>query len=455
MTRRTVIGAALLTPAAAFDDVKSTQTFRALLKSMEAVSAIDTHTHLRPNAEFAEEETERGRGINLAAIWNNSYVRRLVDLPRWQAGQTFTAWWGAAKPVFEQVRAASVYRYLLPAFQDLYKVDFDTLSGEQAARLDERIFSNYSTENRAKWIREVVTGHAHIELMLVDSYWGRLDLKSDYPFTVPVLNVTTLMGASHPSRNPQPADNPFAFAKQNGLPVATLDQYLAVVERLFQKAIEAGAVCLKTTSAYSRDLRFAKVSRERAAEAFGKEPATVPADQQRAFEDFMFWEICHLSAQYDLPFQIHTGDARIQGSNPILLVDAIEANPQTKFILFHGGYPWVGETGAIAMKHHNVWIDSNWLATLSYSMAKRAYQEWLEAVPSTRILWGSDSPTAETIYGSAVTLRRCLAEALAEKVVRGELRQQDAMRIGRQILRENALALFPRLQQKLWRKPGE
>jgi predicted TIM-barrel fold metal-dependent hydrolase len=52
-----------------------------------------------------------------------------------------------------------------------------------------------------------------------------------------------------------------------------------------------------------------------------------------------------------MPFQIHTGDARIAGSNPMLLVNLIDANPRTKFELFHGGYPWIGETGAIGMKY--------------------------------------------------------------------------------------------------------
>ena len=50
---------------------------------------------------------------------------------------------------------------------------------------------------------------------------------------------------------------------------------------------------------------------------------------------------------------------------------AIAANPQTKFILFHGGYPWIGETGAIATRYQNVWIDSVWLPTISFTMAHR------------------------------------------------------------------------------------
>jgi len=164
------------------------------------------------------------------------------------------------------------------------------------------------------------------------------------------------------------------------------------------------------------------------------------------------WRLVELSAKHELPFQIHTGQARIQGSNPMLLVDLIAANPKTKFVLFHGGFPWVGETGVIAMRHKNVWVDSVWLPQLSYTMAKRAYQEWLEVMPSDRIMWGADTVQAEGIYAATVWTRQCLSEALAEKVDRGELSEEQAIKIGRQVLRENALKLFPTLERQLWRK---
>jgi predicted TIM-barrel fold metal-dependent hydrolase len=168
------------------------------------------------------------------------------------------------------------------------------------------------------------------------------------------------------------------------------------------------------------------------------------------------WRLVELSAEYDLPFQIHTGQARIQGSNPMLLVDLIESNPRTKFILFHGGFPWVGETGVIVMRHSShVWIDSVWLPTLSYTTAKRAFHEWLEVMPSDHILWGADCNHAEGIYGATEITRRCLAEVLAEKIDRGDLLEEHAMRIGRQILRDNALGLFPQLKDRLWKQKGK
>ncbi len=50
--------------------------------------------------------------------------------------------------------------------------------------------------------------------------------------------------------------------------------------------------------------------------------------------------------------------------------------------------------------------------------------------------------------------RRCLAEVLAERVDHGDLREEHALRIGRQILRDNALALFPQLKDRLWKHKG-
>jgi predicted TIM-barrel fold metal-dependent hydrolase len=238
--------------------------------------------------------------------------------------------------------------------------------------------------------------------------------------------------------------------------VTSLDGYLDLLDRLFREAKDKGAACLKTTLAYQRTLRFDNVPKERAARVFGRPRSELSDAEVQDFEDFVMWQLVALSAKYDLPFQIHTGDARLQGSNPMLLVDLIEANPKTKFILFHGGYPWVGETGAIVMRHHShVWIDSVWLPTISYTMAKRAYHEWLEVMPSSRILWGADCTHAEGIYGATEYTRRCLAEVLAEKVDRGDLTEEDARRIGKQVLRDNALALFPQLKDRLWKGKGK
>ena len=435
--------------AAWADDVKQTPIYARLKAGIDAVPAIDTHDHLRPFGEIPNlDETDRGRGMTLHGIFRGSYYPGINRLTRWPEGKSFDDWWATARNDFADARATSFYRYLLPGFRDLYGVDFDTITDAQARELNDKIFANYKSD---AWLIDVITKRANIELMFIDCYWARLQFARAYQFSVPVLNVTMLISGHHPSVFANPLDSPYVFAERQRQKIESLDDYLAVLDMIFQQAVAADVACLKSTQAYQRTLSYDRVPKERAAAVFGKPADKVSKEEVKAFEDFMFWHIAGLSAKYELPFQIHTGQARIQGSNPMLLVDLIEANPKTKFILFHGGFPWVGETAVIGMKYRNVWFDSVWLPMLSYTMAKRAYQEWLESMPSDRIMWGADTVQAEGIYAATEFTRQCLAEALAEKVERGELHEQHAARIGQQIMRDNALKLFPKLKRQLWR----
>lgn len=435
-------------------DVKTTETFRRIKSHIDSVPAIDTHDHLKPFAILqGSVRTAEGVGMNLYSIWSSSYFSWIQPVTRWPESGRFDDWWPLAKNDFSNARAASFYRYQLSAFRDLYGVDFETITDEQARDVNRRIFANYQNED---WVYEVVTERANIELMFNDPYWDRLGRTNYYPFGVAVLNVTRLLRGFHPSEYAAGVDSPFRYAREEKLPTSTLDEYLAVIEHWLKAGKAAGGVCLKTTTAYERTLQFDRVPKERAALVYGRPKSQLSDIEIKEFEDFIVWHLAELSAKLGLPFQIHTGHARIQGSNPMNLLNLIAANPDTKFILFHGGYPWVGETGAIMQRYSkNVWIDSVWLPTISYTMAKRAYQEWLEVMPSNHLMWGADAHHVEGIYGATEFTRRCLAEALAEKVERGELREEHALRIGQQVLRDNALELFPQLKDRLWKHKGK
>jgi predicted TIM-barrel fold metal-dependent hydrolase len=336
------------------------------------------------------------------------------------------------------------------AFKDLYGVDFDVADDAAIDALPARIAGNYADR---RWLYEVVTERANIELMLTDPWWDYHEFKPEYPFEVQVLRVNAMLNGFHRSEfAANPVNDLYRLAGRLGVTVASLDDYVNLLDRMMADAKAQGAVGLKTSHAYQRTLRSENVSREAAAAAFGRPRAALSAQQIQDFQDYIMWRVAELAAKHDLPFQIHTGHGRLQGSNPLLLLDLIQANPKTKFVLFHGGYPWVGETGAIGMRHwRNVWIDGVWLPTISPTMARRALHEWLEVMPSDRLLWGADCNTAEAIYGATVVHRTVITEVLAEKVHRGELREADALRIGRQILRENALALYPSLRDRLWK----
>ncbi len=257
-------------------ETRDTETYRRVKASLDAVRAIDTHDHLWPFDKLpGYVETARGRGMNLSSLWRNSYLGWYNPITPWKSGGSFDEWWARAKHDFDNARATSFYRYQLPAFQDLYGIDFDRITDEQARSLNDRIFENYKD---ATWLTHVVRERANIELMFNDPYWARFSFKTTYPWEVLVFNVTTLVRGFHSSEFKSADDDPFAFARGEGLSMGSLDDYLAVLERLFVKAKAAGAACLKTTLAYQRSLRFENVSRERAARAFGRPRAELSAD---------------------------------------------------------------------------------------------------------------------------------------------------------------------------------
>src|SRR6185437_9152824 len=106
-------------------------------------------------------------------------------------------------------------------------------------------------------------------------------------FSVPVLNVTQMVKGAAADRFASALDSPYVYAQRAGLPaIESLEDYLRVIDAIFAKAVESDAVCLKSTLAYERTLRFEKVSRERAERVFGRPRSEITDAEQQDFEDF-------------------------------------------------------------------------------------------------------------------------------------------------------------------------
>ncbi|MFO0948494.1 MAG: hypothetical protein U1D30_21660 [Planctomycetota bacterium] len=295
-------------------DTKQTEAYQRIKSALDRVRAIDTHDHLRPFREIpGRVKTDQGEGLTLYSIFRTGYYGWINKVTPWNEGDSFDQWWSRASHDFDNARATSFYRYLMPAFTDLYGVDFDTITTDQARELNQKIFNNYKDP---KWLLEVVNNRANIALMFVDPYWSRLEMFPHYEWTVPLLNVTTLVDGYHESQYNNPLDSPYAFAAKQKLPIGTLDEYLAVLDAIFREA-KAGSteVCLKSTLAYVRTLHYEKVTKKRPRESLGKKRGELTQEQVKQFR-LHFWRLCELSAKHGLPFQIHTGQARNSGLKP-------------------------------------------------------------------------------------------------------------------------------------------
>src|SRR5262245_1586214 len=181
------LASALIWAAAADAQPEKNPTYMRMKAHLDAVPAIDTHDHLWPFDKLpGYVETESGKGMNLAGLWRNSYLTRVKQVTPWTSGCKFTDWWAKAKHDFDDVRAVSFYRYQATAIKDLYGIDFDQITDEQAVDLNRRIYRNYLNKD---WLFDVVTKREKIELMFNDLYWVRFDFKIDYSFGIFFLNI--------------------------------------------------------------------------------------------------------------------------------------------------------------------------------------------------------------------------------------------------------------------------
>jgi hypothetical protein len=237
----------------------------------------------------------------------------------------------------------------------------------------------------------------------------------------------------------------------------TLEEYLGrVVTPTLERQKAGGAIAIKFEVAYLRSFDFTEVDE---AEAGGLYPAfrngPPAADYYKRLQDFLFRYIAVECGRLGLAVHIHTmsgggGYFGIAGANPLKL-EPIFNDPKlrkTKFVMLHGGWPFVREAGALLQKP-NVYLDlSQEALTFPPRTLAGWLREWLETFPD-KVLFGTDGyPYSDAMGWEESTwianrnARQALGLALTGMVQDGEITRVRAMEIARGVLRENALALY-------------
>lgn len=304
--------------------------------------------------------------------------------------------------------------------------NWDSISEKSSAALANPDFHEWVFREKCKYQRAIL-----------DAYWdpgsdnGRPDLYA------PTLRVNCwLYGANMKLRDHNGNNAQVIYGK-----CADLDEYLARMESVIVEAKTRGAVALKSALAYDRPLSFQPRKKEDAGRVFGKESIT--PEELTIFGDFIYDEICRLAAKYELPFQNHVGLGKLPGTNPMNLVPIIERHQNTKFVLFHMGYPWVDEVIALSHNYLNVYPDLCWLPSIGTSAAVHAVHALIEtAHDSRRACWGGDSWLVTESFAASLAMRWVLKKVLTEKVEYGYLTEARARDFAERILYKNAADLY-------------
>ncbi len=337
--------------------------------------------------------------------------------------------WSILKRYLPNVLNTGYYTGILSGLRSIYKLDDETINDRNWRRLNDSIKKAYLDP---AWPEKVMIEKTNIEIAINDVDGFNMNrslfapsLKFDY----------LLKGASLVGRE--------KIQTVDGVRITGFDDYVDFVDRKLTEFKQQGAVALKTVTPYYRGLDYDEVPETQARRAFTikKEP---PPPLQKLVEDFMFHFVIRKAIELDLPIQIHTGllawnTVVLMDCNPAALNRVFMRYPGCRFILFHGGYPFADETGVLAKAFPNVFLDFCWFPWVSITLFKRYLRSWLDLVPNNKLMWGGDAHRAECVHGHWLVTRRAIVEVLSEKITGGFLKYNDAKRILRGLLRNNAI----------------
>lgn len=382
----------------------------AILRRLDGMRGINTHCHHLPDAQFS--------GVDLKFLYDHSYCDWMDSYPAD----------ASAVPDFLLRNCGNSYFYWLQtAIATLYGLP---VSGENLDKLNLAIADAYRDETHHLRILEQ---QCRYEKILLDNCAHPGWVESAGKLFVPVLRCNMFVVCNCKTRKDHNGNNPSMYLP--GIYDQDFDGYLEAVKnyvlqhRIFKFAI-----------AYDEGNRIGNFDKARAAAAYGQEHPTPEA--YRDFYGYMVYYICRLAGENGQVVQFHTGLGRMNDTSAIFLRPLIEALPDTRFDLFHGGYPWMDDMLGLLHNYPNVYADLCWLPLISTSAAKRFLREALEIGGAHRLLWGCDTWTSEESFGATLAFRRVVSEVLAQMHAEGYLSCDEACYIAGRIWRGNAAALY-------------
>jgi hypothetical protein len=409
---------------------------------IDNVRVVDTHEHLEAQAGWMKS----GKLDFMLLLQHYSYDDiRSAGMPKSTFGTlqtdslTVMQKWNILKPYWEATSNTAYCRAALLTADKLFGVK--DLNETTVEELSSKIKNAYQTD----WYNHVLIEKCGIDYVVTDTDNHNLGDPGMYKYVKRFGEFIFAVSAQKIE----------TVAKQQNIPIRTLDDFVTALGVAFHKSMDKDNVAVKIGTAYERTLFFEDVSKERAEVIFNKilnlpagEVLPYNGSEIKPLQDYMVHRILDLAKTTNTPVQIHTGlqagDGNyIQNSNPAHLANLFLKYRDVKFILFHGGYPFGGELASLAKNFRNVYIDMCWLYIISPSYSERYLNEWLETVPASKIMaFGGDFRNVENIYRHLLVARQVVTKVLTEKVKDGYFTESEALKIAQMIFHDNAIRIL-------------
>ncbi len=407
--------------------------FRAIYKEVEKQEVFSDHEHHHPDGFFQQ-------GMTLEKLIGNSYIF-------WIAGMEIGDLNRNRQALIDSVSHNTYFLWFERGLKKAHRSDVD-LTADSWAQWSGRIQEAYARDPdlHLKILQENRYRH-----FVLDTYWDPGGDNGHPGFFLPTFRIDKLMYGHHPQAYAPECGPVFDEAQRNIYPWKhyrfagrNLDDYVEMArERVKDLYLSGKIVALKCTIAYNRSIDFSPDDRSIAEQAFGRHPGEISAGQLTCFGNYLFHRMCEVAQQHDIPFQIHTGLARLSGSDPMLLEPVLARYPKVRFILFHSGYPWTSQAAALSHNYPNAFPSLTWTPLISTHVAVDVLNEFLDVAPSVNtITWGSDSWTSEESVGAQLAWKYVVARALSQRYRDGFLKGRDVGGLIRKLMFDNGCNVY-------------
>lgn len=347
--------------------------------------------------------------------------------------RSYTAWIAKPPTCKEEVDeyllrygANSYWRWLVASLKELYGL---TLSTETFDQLNDLIVEMHKENSpHITWLKEKC---GYEKIILDYDFAPGSDIGHPDLF-VPVLRCNMFAICNTEHVNDCNGHNSFQF---NHWDYTDFSEYLDAIYSLM-----SGFKGIKFAIAYEIDNEITNFDKKKGARAF-RNPHATPSEI-KDFYDYVVYAISKEAEKKGIVIQIHTGLGFMNKTAPIYLKKLIDACPNAKFLLLHGGFPWSDDMLAFLHNYRNVWVDLSWMPLISPTHTKRFLIEALEVGDSHRFTIGCDTYTAEESYGAVLACREVLSSALGTMVNEGSITLSHAFYLAERIWSENARELF-------------
>lgn len=433
---------------------ESGQLARELFTEIASKPCISSHSHILP------EKERLSRNLDVLALFGEVYPRAeliAAGMNPQQVAQivqteiSIQDRWDVLEPYWERIRYSGYSQCIVESLLELYSINELTREtvGPVSLLMREQAQPGY--------YKELLHIRCHIMLSVMYMGWSasrssmnswvdRRDLvEVDRNFFIPLPSVNRLTSF----RSAQQLDD---IEQLYDVRIGSLKDHVTAIQNILPAWACSGIAGLKFPHSNYRALDFRQRSLAEAERTFdqlraGKD-VELESEHGRRLEDYLVFECCRIASELNLAVQFHVGmraanNRSLAGANPTDIVPLLKAFPQVRFDFSHAGFPYLREAGILAKTFPNVYLNMSWIHIISPAAATSGLREWLQIVPSNKLIaFGDDLQYAELVCGHLKIARRNVSKALAEMIDDALIDQRAALELADFMFYENPQNLY-------------